>query len=317
MSKLPAFDPETVQGETEAVDFKAQFDPTSRQDWCELVKDLVAIANSGGGSLIFGVQDDGMPSNADLRPLLELDPADLTNKIHSYTEQQFSAFELSEGVRVGQPVALLQIGGVRFPMVFTAPGTYPTGPSSQKTAFSKGTVYFRHGPKSEPGTTEDLRLALERELEQVKDFWLQGIARVVEAPPGSTIQVVQQDVSLRDTPEATPFRLTADEQAPMFHAIQADKLYPHRQKELLKNLAEHLGPNVVSSYDLLCVRRVHGTDANPTFAYKGQWSPRQYSDAFMEWLLDQHSKDPKFFHKTRAVYQSSSIVVGEPQTASV
>lgn len=191
MSGVPACDPETVQGESEAVDFKAQFDPTSRQDWCELVKDLVAMANSGGGSLIFGVQDDGTSSGTDVRPVLQLDPADVTNKIHSYTEQQFSGFEIRGGVRRGHPVALLSIAGVRLPMVFTAPGTYSTGPSVQKTAFSRGTVYFRHGPKSEPGTTDDLRQALERELERVKEFWLQGITKVVAAPPGSTVQVIQ------------------------------------------------------------------------------------------------------------------------------
>jgi hypothetical protein len=44
MITMPACNLEAVQGETAEVDFKAQFDPASRQDWCELIKDLVAIA---------------------------------------------------------------------------------------------------------------------------------------------------------------------------------------------------------------------------------------------------------------------------------
>ena len=45
----------------------------------------------------------------------------------------------------------------------------------QKTAFSAGTVYFRHGAKSEPGTSEDLRASLERELDRIRSSWLDGI----------------------------------------------------------------------------------------------------------------------------------------------
>jgi hypothetical protein len=288
--------------ETDSLDFKSQFDPASRQDWCELIKDIVAMANTGGGSIVFGVNDDGTPSSADIRPVLGLDPADITNKVHSYTELQFADFELAPGTRQAQCVAVLRVSGVRFPIVFTAPGTYPTGAGSQKAAFSKGTVYFRHGPKSEPGTTEDLRATLERELEHVKEFWFQGISKVVAAPPGSTVQVVQQEVTLRNAPEATPVRLTTEEGAPVFRAIQADVLYPYRQKELVRCLAGRLGPKVAGPHDLLCVRRVHHTDDNPTFSYMAQWSPRQYSDAFVEWLVQQYAADGKFFVKAREAY---------------
>jgi hypothetical protein len=299
MDELPTCDPEEVQAEAEEVDFKAQVGLGSRQDWCEMVKDVVSMANSGGGSIIVGVHDDGTPSGVDVSPLLHIDPADVTNKIHSYTGQQFAAFAIRPGKRQGYDVAVLSVAGVEIPIVFIAPGTYPTGPSSQKTAFSKGTVYFRHGAKSEPGTSEDLRLALGREIARLKDFWLQGIAKVVAAPPGSTVQVVQQEVSLRDSAEAVPIRLTTDEGAPPFRAIQADKLYPYRQKEVIKLLDERLGPKIVGPHDLLCVRRTYDTDANPTFLHKGQWSPRQYSEAFVEWLVEQYSADPAFFRNAR------------------
>ena len=38
---------------------QASFDPAATQDWCEVVKDIVAMANSGGGYVVFGVNDDG------------------------------------------------------------------------------------------------------------------------------------------------------------------------------------------------------------------------------------------------------------------
>lgn len=64
MSALPACDPDAFTGESQKVDFKASFDPQSKQDWCELIKDIIAMTNSGGGCLIIGVNDDGSHSGA-------------------------------------------------------------------------------------------------------------------------------------------------------------------------------------------------------------------------------------------------------------
>jgi predicted HTH transcriptional regulator len=43
--------------ENRTIDFKSQFDPGSEADCIELVKDLVAMANSGGGTILVGVKD--------------------------------------------------------------------------------------------------------------------------------------------------------------------------------------------------------------------------------------------------------------------
>jgi hypothetical protein len=302
----PALDLDAITGESDAVDFKVSFDPQSKQDWCELIKDIVAMTNSGGGTIIVGVADDGTSSGADVAPLLAVDSADVTNKIHGYTGQHFASFEISEGTRSARSVAVIRIGPSRIPIVFTAHGGYPIQ-GGQKTAFVKGSVYFRHGSKSEPGTTDDLRLALERELAVVKEFWLQGIGKVMAAPVGSSVQVIQQDVTLREEPGATAIRLTTDESAPSLSVVQADKLYPYRQKELVNRLVERLGTKIVTTHDLQCVRRVYSVDDNPNFSHQSQWSPRKYSEAFVDWLVEQHNRDPNFFQKAREAYRSRAV----------
>jgi predicted HTH transcriptional regulator len=156
MSHAETPDLDTIDGESAAVDFKASFDPKSKQDWCELIKDIVAMANSGGGCIVVGVADDGAISESDVNPLLAVDPADMTNRIHSYTDLHFSAFEIIKGIRSGQAVAVINIHAARIPIVFTAHGGY-AAVGGQKAAFVKGSVYFRHGAKSEPGTTDDLK----------------------------------------------------------------------------------------------------------------------------------------------------------------
>jgi hypothetical protein len=280
-----------LTGEESSLDFKAYFDPQSKGDWCELIKDLIAMTNSGGGIIVVGVNDDGTPAlNSDVAPLLAVDPADLTNKIHSYTHQHFADFDVVPDVRHEKPVAVIDIKGSDIPIVFTAHGGYEApGGKGQKAAFVKGSVYFRHGAKSEPGTTDDLREAIERRLEQVKGFWLDGIGKVMTAPAGAEVQIVQRavilttsgeavpvrltsdgsvpavgvnNVTLQDVPDAAAIRLTNDENAPVFSVMQTDKLYPHRQTEVLKKLAERLdGKARISSHDLQCVRRIYIVDA--------------------------------------------------------
>lgn len=306
MTFPPTLDLDAVTAESATIDFKASFDTKSKGDWCELIKDMIAMTNSGGGTLVIGVADDGSCPGSDVQGLLGVDAADVTNRIHSYTDQHFAAFEVVQGSRFGHQVAVIRIGGSRMPIVFTAHGGYSV-PGGQKAAFVKGSVYFRHGPKSEPGTTEDLRLALERELEVVKDFWLRGIGQVMAAPVGSTVQVIHKDVTLRDTPDASAIRLTKDENAPTLSVVQADKLYPYRQKELVKRLAERLNSRAVTVHDLQCVRRAFPVDDDPTYSHQAQWSPRKYSEAYVDWLIEQQTADPDFFHRARDAYRSRTV----------
>lgn len=68
-------DIDALTGESASADFKSSFDPQSKQDWCELIKDIVAMSNSGGGLIIVGVDDDGNPlANADVASVLAVDP---------------------------------------------------------------------------------------------------------------------------------------------------------------------------------------------------------------------------------------------------
>lgn len=135
--------------ESKHVEFKSIFDPPSAQDWCELVKDIVAIANTGGGGILFGVDNVGRPCGFDVAPVLQIDSATITDKIARYTGVQISDFEMLEVEKLGYRLALLVISPVDIPLVFTQPGTYPISGGKQQSAFSRGTVYFRHGAKSD------------------------------------------------------------------------------------------------------------------------------------------------------------------------
>src|SRR5262249_29481475 len=131
-----------------------------------------------------------LPSDSDVSSVGNVDPADVTNKIYKYTDLQFHQFQFLSCEKQGKSLWAVLVAGVSVPIVFSKAGTYAVDNSKQKTAFSAGTVYFRHGAKSEPGNSNDLRRFMERQIEMVRRSWLDGIAKVVEAPSGARIVVL-------------------------------------------------------------------------------------------------------------------------------
>jgi hypothetical protein len=293
------------QTESSAIEFKSTFEPNLAGAWCEIIKDIVAMSNSGGGIILFGVSDDGSPSYSNFDEINEIDPSAFVEKINKYTGQIYAGCTQHKVIRNKREITALLIQGVNIPMIFTSPGTYPTNDGKQKSAFSAGTVYFRHGAKSEPGTTDDLRLAIERELDRIRSSWLDGISKVVTSPIGTVFSTTPSEVSLSGNTDATSVRLVNDESAPAFKAFRTDLLYPYRQKELMIKVNTLIGKQTVAAHDIYAVRKHYSIDANPTFFYKPQYSSPQYSDAFANWLHEEHSRDTDFFQKAKDLYRKS------------
>ncbi|MCL5019983.1 MAG: ATP-binding protein [Patescibacteria group bacterium] len=202
--------------ESKPIEFKEYFDPTSNSDWCEIIKDIVAIANSGGGVILIGVDNAGKPCDTLPDAISHIDPADISNKIYKYTGSTDLTFEISEVKKEERNILAFAIQPATIPIVFIKPGTYDVGSGKQHSAFSVGTIYFRHGAKSEPGTTEDIRKVIEWRLETIRKTWIKGLRKVVQAPQGSQILTVlpsgRIDGSIRAVkdPKATPVFLTRD-----------------------------------------------------------------------------------------------------------
>jgi len=189
------------------------------------------MTNSGGGIILFGIDDDGEPSGIDTNPIVNLDPADVTNKIFSYTREHFSDFVITKEVKNQIEIVALQIHGVSVPIVFTNIGSYLGPDGKQKSAFREGTLYFRHGAKSEPCVASDIKEILERYVALRKDFLLDGISQVLEAPEGAKIVVY-------DTKTSSEVRLSDDPNAPAARLEEKElvELYPFDYHELTNML---------------------------------------------------------------------------------
>src|SRR4051812_320511 len=138
--------------ETDELDFKENFDRQSQRDWCELLKDIVAIGNHGGGAIVIGVSDDGVTVGASEDTLTKLDSAEIGDQIKRHTGRHDPRCIVHCVKRKGVPVAVIEVLATNVPVVFSKNGTYENG-GKQKAAFVEGKVYFRHNSKSEPGST--------------------------------------------------------------------------------------------------------------------------------------------------------------------
>jgi hypothetical protein len=292
--------------ESRTVDFKRSFDPESPGDWCELIKDLVAMANSGGGHILIGVEDagaTGQPGAAD--KVLALDSAHVTDKVAKYTGVQVEDFSIADGYRDGRLIGIISVGSAARPLVFEKPGTYALPDGKQKSAFSVGSLYVRHGAKSEPANSSDLARIVERAVQAARKEWMNGVRKIVNAPSGSQIALLPGGVRQSSEPDATPIRITNDAAAPEYRLVDPDATYPWRQKELIGEVNKALpSASRINQFDIQAVRHIHHIDTDTRFCYKGRFTPRQYSPEFCQWLVDSYNADSGFFQNARDAFGS-------------
>jgi len=287
--------------ESREVEFKSEFDPSQKRHWCEIIKDIMALANSGGGVIVFGVDNNGVPNGSNLTAILELDPAQITDKIHSYTSVDFNEFEIRSEKKGSSTVVCLIIEHVMIPIIPVRPGTYDKDGTKQDSAFSTGVFYFRHGAKSTPGTSHDLEKVINRNVREIRREWMSGIRKISMAPKGSLVSIHHKDVRISSNDDAQPIRITTDSQAPEFRLVDPDKTHPYRMIELLSILNRDLGflPKKINAYDIKAIMEIYNLTDHVQFTYKPEFGSRKYSPEYAEWIKDNVMRDRYFLRIAR------------------
>ena len=256
-------------------------------DYVELVRDVAAMANSGGGVIVL----DGVAG---------VDEELVHEQLSRYAEPEFEGVEVEPLSRNGRPSTAVVVEGVRnAPLVFTQTGRI----GGEHVAFVRGGLYFRHGAKSEAATGEDVRDFIRRQLEATRTQWLANIRHVMHAPDGAEVAVIE--TAQRDEEgRPTLIRLTTDPHAPLYGQVDPDQSHPHRQKEVITEVNKRLDGRAVNAFDVLSVRRVYAIseETRPEFVHVPKFGSPQYSDAFVDWLVEQDARDPNFFENAKAGY---------------
>ena len=284
--------------ESKKIDFKREFDTASRGAWCEIIKDIAAMANSGGGIIVVGINDDGGFSKFDATSLLSLDHAVLVDKVAKFTGEQFDDLAIIEAKKGRKKLPVLVVGPkTGSPLIFEKPGSYTNDDGKMVSAFAKGAVYFRHGAKSEPGLSRDIvRFAKEEETRNRREL-LKNIRKAASAPMGSELIVATQVEGSLGIPGG--FRVSDDPNSPVVGRTDHDDTHPYRLKELTKRVNELAGSNVASTYDIQCIRKMFSIRDEPRYYHQPKFTSAQYSEAFAEWLVTKYRDDSKFFTKAK------------------
>ena len=306
-----ALDPSIVEKalratrESREIEFKSEFDARQKRHWCELIRHVMAIANSGGGVVVFGLDSNGIPTGSDLSHLLRLDPAQITDKIHSYTDVDYDGFELREERKDAKPIACLILEPSLVPIIPVRPGTYEKEPGKQESAFATGVFYYRHGAKSEPGTTHDLEKVIGRNVREIRREWMSGVRKIATAPKGSVLMVRARDVRVTEEPDAQAIRITEKASAPEFRLVDPDKTHPYRMKELLSVMNKEIGflSKKVNAYDIKALIEVYSLWNDVQYTYKPKFGSRMYSPGLVAWIKDNVMRDRYFLRRVRTKFR--------------
>ena len=268
------------------------FDRASERSWQELVRDLTALANSGGGSIFVGVA---------------LTEPEIIERIARHTGFAFDRVRLRGEVQHGASGVRITVGAAMFPLGLE--GAAPDEPSRDAAgsapAPAAARFYFRHHGESVPGTSDDMRRLVERVLRRTRRQWLARIRQALRTPlaPGEEgAGSAGGAASGRGPARLQPVRIVTDPRAPALQPHDVEHLYPLRQKDLVRELKARLGRRF-NSYDIQAIRRYHRLDERPDFVFHLAGAGRRYSAAMLEWTLDQYGRDPEFFRKARAADQ--------------
>ncbi len=272
----------------------------------EVVRDVAALANSGGGVIVVGLDAWGEPWGWEPDQALRTWRAVVLEQVATYVGEPFDGFELVEVEKAGHPLAAILVGErTGSPLVFERPGTHVDGEGREHEGFARGTTYFRHGARSEPAQARDVTRFAAREERRIRRDITRNLRRVSAAPTGSQVLVVPP----RSAPVASieRVRLVDDPDAPAVALADFDVTHPHRQKEVIATVNARIGGDLVNSHTILCVRRVHDTDRREEFFHKPRFGSPQYSDAFIDWVVASHAGDHRFFDDARAEYRRRQL----------
>lgn len=79
------------------------------------------------------------------------------------------------------------------------------------------------------------------------------------------------------------------------------KSHPNRQKEVIQKVMAAVPGLTINQYDIQSVNNAYGVRKRPEYFYQGKvkGSPAQYSQTFVDWLIQQYQRDGEFFAKAK------------------
>jgi len=177
--------------ETDRLELIERHEPDSRKDRLELIREIVAMANAGGGEIHLGVSDDGQRPGLATEVVNRLDPADVQSFADEFVKPDHVHIERRvENGEAGDVVVIIVSSTGDHPLVFTKPGDYEDEEGRSRQVFAKHAVYRRRGTKAEPARRDDYRAWIDRAVAKERHDWMSRVAVLSKLPPGASLEIV-------------------------------------------------------------------------------------------------------------------------------
>lgn len=172
-----------------ANDLKLTIDPKDPRAMLELIKDIVALANSGGGTLEIGSSETSSPG-IDATLVSELDSAKIMSKVNRYiAPEKVSIGHRVEELETGKYVVHLTVySRGKYPYVFGKDGQYNKD-GHTRNVFREGDIYVRRGSQSVRVSYSDIVKIIDEAEERGRQSFVEQLHEVmrnmVRLPEGS------------------------------------------------------------------------------------------------------------------------------------
>lgn len=167
------------RSESAKLDYKSAYDPSDSSQKVKLAKHVMAMANTFGGYVIIGVDDDGRRNGLSKTDIDAIDEATVRAQIAGYASVPIPLFVAKPIEHDGLSFAIITI----LPVTNTLVVAVADGNIPGETLFRKGEVLVRHGSASVRWNQKDAEFMLQRIVNARKEEWLRefghDLARLV------------------------------------------------------------------------------------------------------------------------------------------
>jgi len=178
-----------MRGEGKNNDYKLYFEPNNGKSLTKLVKTIVAMANSGGGEIVFG-RDETQTPGISAVIANQLDSAKVADQVDKYIEKGLIHIRHDfDRLEDGNFICTIIVEPVDYPVVMRRQGKWSGAAPDDKPLFLKGDIWVRHGSRNERVSQADAKSFIDDAFKRGIDQVLSAAQVVREAGPDSAVGV--------------------------------------------------------------------------------------------------------------------------------
>ena len=184
-----------VNGAEPNVRFRESVDFSAPEQRLQLIRDVVAIANAGGGLVVVGARADGTDVGIGPERALQLAPGEVRAAVDGYiTPDELVLVTTNRSLESGRVVVEIEVPPANEPpLVLARSGEFEAADGQTRTVFAAHSVYVRRSGRVQLARRDDYRAWRAEAERRTRDQVLERLRLVVDAPADSVVRVVDGD----------------------------------------------------------------------------------------------------------------------------